>query len=426
MVRGRTDASAAMRDKRNEHRSTHSRKLTMPSSTLSPHLRHLHVIGAAVLALLATQAMAKTPEAPYLYLGLGMGQSRPKLDAPRLGAQALTGTGLTVTDTSKDERDIAYQAFVGYQFNRYLGAEVGYFRLGHFSYQATTAPAGGLDGRLRVTGVNLDLVGQLPLTEHLSALARAGYQKARTRADWSGTGAAAGTDRIGRANDNDARYGVGLQYALTPQFLMRAEAGSSRFADALGGTARAVVYSLSLVMPLGASAAPMRRAEAPAAYMPPPVAAAPPAPPAPPVVAVAAPAALPPPPAPAPARRVSFTAESLFGFDSAQLQPDGKSSLDTFARSLAGARLDTIAVIGHTDRLGTPAYNQTLSLQRADAVKGYLVSATGLDASRITTEGRGEADPVTHTGDCKGAASKRVITCLQPDRRVDIQVSATR
>lgn len=401
------------------------RKLPMRHALCSSRSPALHVISAAVLALLCTQAQSQTPEAPYLYLGLGMGQARPNLDAPRLGSQVLTGTGLAITSTGKDERDIAYKAFVGYQFNRYLGMELGYFRLGHFSYQATTTPAGQLDGRLRVTGVNLDLVGQLPVTENLSALARVGYQKARTRADWSGTGAVTQADRIGRANDNDSRYGLGLQYALTPQFLMRAEADSSRFADALGGTVRAVVYSVSLVMPLGASPTPMRRAAAPAAYVPPaPVMADAPMPPPPvaaPVVAVVAP-----PPAPAPMRRVSFTAESLFGFDSARLQPDGKSALDTFAQSLAGSRLDTIAVTGHTDRLGSTAYNQALSMQRADAVKGYLVGATGLDASRITTEGRGEADPVTHAGDCKGAASRRVISCLQPDRRVDIQVSATR
>lgn len=391
----------------------------------SPPWRHPHAISLAVLALLCQATQAQTPDGPYLYLGLGLGQTRPHLDAPRLGTQALAGTGLAITGTGKDERDMAYKGFVGYQFNRYLGVEGGYFRLGHFAYQATTSPAGQLDGRLRVTGLNLDLVANLPVTESLSGLARVGYQKARTRADWAGSGAATGVDRIARANENEPRYGLGLQYALTPQFLMRAEAESSRFADALGGKVRAVVYSVSLVMPLGASPTPMRRAAAPAAPVassPPPMVAAAPAEPPP----VALPAVVAPPPAPAPLRRVSFTAESLFGFDSARLQPDGKSALDNFTRSLAGARLDTIAVTGHTDRLGSTAYNQTLSLQRADAVKDYLASVTGLDASRITAEGRGEADPVTQAGDCKGAASQRVITCLQPDRRVDIQVSATR
>jgi OOP family OmpA-OmpF porin len=386
----------------------------------------LGLIGVAALATLSGVTQAQTPEAPYPYLGIGIGQSRPRIDAPRLGAEALTGSGLIITGTSTDERDTAYKAFVGYQFSRYLGAEVGYFRLGHFSYQATTSPAGQLDGRLRVTGINLDLVGTLPITESLSALARVGYEKARTRADFVGSGAVTNATRIARANNNDGRYGLGLQYALTPHFLVRGEAERSRFADAQGGTVRATVYSVGLVMPLGVSAAPTRVSMAPAAYAAPEAARATPAPAPVPVATPVPVAVVSPPPAPAPLRRVSFAAESLFGFDSAALQPEGKSALDTFARELAGTRFDTIAVTGHTDRLGSTAYNQTLSLKRADAVRGYLVFSAGLDASRITAEGRSESEPVTQPGDCKGRSSPRVIACLQPDRRVDIQVSGTR
>ena len=389
------------------------------------HLPQLSLIGLAALATLPGVAQAQTPDAPYPYLGIGIGQTRPNLDAPRLGAQALTGSGLSITSTSTDNRDTAYKAFVGYQFSRYLGAEVGYFRLGHFAYQANTSPAGQLDGRMRVTGINLDLVGTLPITESLSALARVGYQKARTRADFVGTGAVTNATRISRANDNDGRYGLGLQYALTPDFLLRAEAERSRFADGQGGTVRAAVYSVSLVMPLGASAAPRRVAMAPAAYAAPEVPRAMPAP-APVPMAAPMPVAVLPPPVPAPVRRVSFSAESLFGFDSATLQTEGKSALDGFARELSGTRFDNIAVTGHTDRLGSTAYNQTLSVKRADAVKGYLVASAGLDASRITAEGRSESEPVTQSSDCKGPNSPRVIACLQPDRRVDIQVSGTR
>jgi len=389
------------------------------------YLTPLSLIGLSALAALPGITQAQTPDAPYPYLGLGIGQARPNLDAPRLGAQALTGSGLSITGTSADDLDTAYKAFVGYQFSRYLGAEVGYFRLGHFAYQATTNPAGQLDGRLRVTGINLDLVGSLPITASLSALARVGYEKARTRADFVGSGAVTNATRIARANDNHGRYGLGLQYALTPHFLVRAEAERSRFADGQGDTVRATVFSVGLVMPLGVSAAPTRVSRAPAAYAAPETARAAPVP-APVPVATPVPVAVMPPPAPVPLRRVSFAAESLFGFDSAALQTEGKAALDTFARDMSGMRFDTIAVTGHTDRLGSTAYNQTLSLQRADAVKGYLVASAGLDAGRITAEGHGESQPVTQAGDCKGAGSARVIACLQPDRRVDIQVNGTR
>ena len=182
----------------------------------------------STLALLAlftgAAAQAQTPEGAYPYLGAGIGQARPRLDAARLGAAALSGSELTITSTSSDQRDTTYKLFGGLQFNRYLGVELSYFRLGQFSYRAITSPAGQLDGRLKVAGMNLDLVGSLPFSEDLSGLVRVGYQRARTSADWSGSGAVAGASRSARTNDSAPRYGVGLQYAVTQQFLMRLEA----------------------------------------------------------------------------------------------------------------------------------------------------------------------------------------------------------
>jgi OOP family OmpA-OmpF porin len=86
-----------------------------------------------------------------------------------------------------------------------------------------------------------------------------------------------------------------------------------------------------------------------------------------------------------------------------------------------------ITVEGHTDRLGTSAYNQKLSQQRADSVKAYLVVSDKLDASKINTVAKGESMPVTKADDCKGnKASPKLIACLQADRRVEIEVSGTR
>ncbi|MBI3346117.1 MAG: OmpA family protein [Burkholderiales bacterium] len=374
----------------------------------------------ALLALfIGAIAHAQTTDGAYPYLGAGIGQARSRLDAARLSAAALSGSELTITSTSSDQRDTAYKLFGGLQFNRYLGVELGYFRLGQFSYRAITSPAGQLDGRLKVAGMNLDLVGSLPFSEDLSGLVRVGYQRARTSADWSGSGAVAGASRSARTNDSAPRYGVGLQYAVTPQLLMRADAERSRFADAQGSTVRATAYTVSAIMPFGAPPQPARRA----AYVAPepPRAETAPMP-----VAVVAPPPVLPAPAPAPLRRVSFTAESLFGFDSAVLRPPGKAALDVFASELAGMRFDSIAVTGHADRLGSAAYNQALSSKRADAVKAYLVGSANVDTARISAQGHGESEPVTHPGDCKGAGSPRVIACLQPDRRVDIQVSGTR
>jgi OOP family OmpA-OmpF porin len=163
-----------------------------------------------------------------------------------------------------------------------------------------------------------------------------------------------------------------------------------------------------------------------ATYVAPAPVEAPPPPPPPPPVVVAAPVA-PVVVAPPERRRVSFSAESLFTFDKSELRPEGKAALDKFASELASTRFETITVEGHTDRLGTPAYNQKLSQRRADAVKSYLVASGKVEASKVSSVGASESKPITQAADCKGnKPSPKLIACLQPDRRVEIEVVGTR
>ncbi|MFZ2986478.1 OmpA family protein, partial [Ideonella sp.] len=216
------------------------------------------------------------------------------------------------------------------------------------------------------------------------------------------------------------KLGAGVQYAFSPSLLMRGEAERYRINDSVGHHGAVTMLSVSLVVPFGRTDGPPPRA----AYSPPPPVAAP-APP--PVVVVMAPPAPAPMPAPVVPRRVSFSAESLFGFDKAQLRPEGKAALDTFARELQGTQFSTVQVEGHTDRLGTPAYNQTLSMSRAESVKSYLVTSGQVDPAKLAAVGKGETMPVTKPEDCKGnRASPALIACLQPDRRVEIEVIGTR
>ena len=130
-------------------------------------------------------------------------------------------------------------------------------------------------------------------------------------------------------------------------------------------------------------------------------------------------------PAPEPAkvmsRKISFSGDALFAFDKSVLKPEGKTMLDGLVQQLEGASYDKIFVTGHTDRFGSNSYNQKLSERRAQTVKSYLVSKN-LSAARIDGEGKGEAQPVTKDSDCRGAKSAKVIACLQPDRRVDIEL----
>jgi len=123
--------------------------------------------------------------------------------------------------------------------------------------------------------------------------------------------------------------------------------------------------------------------------------------------------------------KITVAADALFDFNKAVLRPEGKAKLDELVSKAKAIKLEVILAVGHTDRIGGDAYNQKLSEKRAASVKEYLV-AKGIEANRVYTEGKGETQPVT--GDkCKGnAKTKALIDCLQPDRRVDIEVIGTK
>lgn len=153
----------------------------------------------------------------------------------------------------------------------------------------------------------------------------------------------------------------------------------------------------------------------PKAPPPPPPAPAPrPAPPPPPPPPAPAPK---PAPAPAPtSEKVTFAADTFFDFDKAVLKPEGKARLDDLAGKLQGVTLEVIIAVGHTDSVGSDAYNQRLSVRRAEAVKAYLVSK-GIEANRVYTEGKGEKQPVADNRTREGRAK---------NRRVEVEVVGTR
>ena len=159
-----------------------------------------------------------------------------------------------------------------------------------------------------------------------------------------------------------------------------------------------------------------------------------PAEPAPQPAAPAAEAPAPTPPAPVgpqkPAfEKFTFSAETLFAFDKADIRSDASAILDdVVAKMQKYPEVELIVVTGHTDRIGTNAYNQKLSDRRASSVRNYLVNK-GVDGSRVQSVGRGESEPVVACGNVKGKESgsnKALVQCLQPNRRVVIEIAVQR
>ncbi|MGZ8318142.1 MAG: outer membrane beta-barrel protein, partial [Telluria sp.] len=307
------------------------------------------------------------------YIGVSAGRSRAHFDDQAF-ARDLTAPGGTVNSYSSDEKDVGYKLFIGKNINKYIAVEGGYFDLGEFSYTTRTVQGGSLTGDVRYRGVNADLIGKLPLSQRFMLFARAGMGYVKADTDFSGSRVNAIAPQNSEEGKWKPHFGVGAEMGLTRKLSLRLEAERFRVKDFMQDNGKTDLYSLGLVYKLGNPVA----TAVPVVYTPPPA----PAP-----VAAPAPA---PEPAPVPtSEKVSFAAEALFDFDKAIVKPDGMRALDELLAKLEGMNTEVMVTVGHTDSIGTDAYNQKLSLRRAEAVKAYIVSK-GVDQSRVYTEGKGE------------------------------------
>ena len=266
-------------------------------TTISTFSRNSGRVTAIAFAALATCASSTVlaQDALGWYGGVNLGRTGVTIDDARI-TSGLAAAGFQTNSISDRDRNTGYKLFGGYQINRNFAVEGGYFDLGKFGYTANTTPAGTLSGDMRVRGLNLDLVGTLPMSERFSAFGRVGLNYAQAKDSFSSTGAVIATNPNPSEKGTNYKLGVGLQYALSDALSVRGELERYRVKDGVGNRGHIDMASVGLVYRFGGKTEqPVAQAFVPVVSAPPPPPPPPPAPvfvapPPPPVVVAPAPA----------------------------------------------------------------------------------------------------------------------------------------
>ena len=269
--------------------------------TISKFPATRRVLGLAAFAVFGTVASSwviaqDSTTGPYI--GANVGTTRAQFNNDSINS-TLAGQGLTVTSRTEDNSSTGYKLFGGYQLNRNLAVEGGYFDLGRFNYSVNTTPLGTFTSDARVRGLNLDLLGILPLTDQFSVFGRVGAAYAQSRANFTRTGAMPLSSSPTSRNDTNLKVGLGMQYAITEALAVRAELERYRISDPIRNRGNIDMASIGLVYRFGGKVqTPVAQAFVPVVSAPPPppppppaapVFVAPPPPPPPPVVVAPAP-----------------------------------------------------------------------------------------------------------------------------------------
>ncbi len=372
-------------------------------------IKHLITPGLLGLAALGMAAPAAA-DAPFVnpewadsawYIGAGAGRSKASIDELAIAA-ALRAGGPIDARVNVDEGSKAYKLFVGKQLNHNFAIEGGYQDMGKFNFNGTATPGAGIyNGNASFRAFNLDLLAQMTMTERFSLYARLGGQYVRSKANFTGNRLMALSAPNQTESELKPHFGVGMEYKFNESVAMRLEAEQARTMSTINSSGKLNMVSLAMVVKLGRPAD--RPAVVPAPMpAPEPVVAAPPPPPP-------APAPMPK-PAPQPrSEKATFSAHTLFDFDKSELKPAGKEALDKLMEQQQGIDLEVMIVVGHTDAIGSDAYNQALSLRRAASVKAYL-TGKGAPDQKVFTEGKGESQPVADNKSAAGRAENRRVT----------------
>ena len=335
----------------------------------------------SLITLLVTGLLAANAQAA--------GQDNTWYGGAKLGWSNFYGIDESNALTLGNETNDALGAgvFGGYQINKNLGLELGYDYLGNYKYDATDERQAAFSDEVTAQLAQLTLKLGFPVTDNLDLYGRVGggYGWADTKSDvYKDDSRFVMVGALGAEYAFNLDWAARLEYQYTTPYGSRDDTGL-RMDNGL--LSLAAVYRFGQVAPVAPAPAPE--------------------------------------PAPAPVmveKQFTLSSDVLFDFNKATLKPEASQALDSLYSQIEEARpKDGVAtVIGHTDRIGSDAYNQKLSEQRAQTVANYLVGK-GIPAAKINVEGRGKSSPVT--GDsCVSKSKRELIVCLAPDRRVDVKV----
>lgn len=335
------------------------------------------VIAMAISTLCLMSVAQAAPKDNTWYLGGKMGWSNyQKGDVSD-----------TLTNYDTDNDGVGVGVYGGYQLNSWLGFEGGYDYLDKMAYTSTLG-----DNDFKSQGVQLSAKLSYAFNPVVDLIGRVGgfaYQSDNNDDSVSGV---------------SPLVAVGTEYAPNREWAARLE---YQWISQIGDEEKIDFNPDNGLLSLGVS---YRFGQEEPVVAPPP-----------------APA---PTPAPAPVtvtKEFNLSSDVLFDFGKSSLKPEGVTALDGLYEQITAEtpKDGTALVVGYTDRIGSDASNQVLSEQRAKTVADYLVGK-GIPADKVSTQGRGEAEPITGTQCDAIKAKKELIACLAPDRRVSISVTGTK
>lgn len=306
--------------------------------------------------------------------GMNVGKSVAGIEQDTIRAD-LESQGFNLNSVLEDRRSEGYKIFVGYKFNPYLAVEGGYFNIGGFHAVANTTPATDFRGKTKLLGWNLDLVGIMPFTEDFSGFARIGVTQNETANTYSSNGLVDVTGYNEDGSYTKNKYGVGLQYNISPILTVRLEAERYRLDDLIAHSGNVDMYSLGLMLRFGETQSTYAATPAPE-----PVRSVQP-------VAVAQ--------TPVKEAEVLVLEHVHFNFDTAELNNETKAILRQHVQTLKANPQTRVRIAGYTSASGTAEYNQALSERRAKSIKAFLI-LEGVDANRFKTIGFGQRNPAEY------------------------------